>query len=96
LILFNGSSYSLGAGAAPLRKMYVTFNYTKARSDTLSSVRNSLNNTERYYTRLDYNLRKLVLRAGYTRAYQSISGSGAPPTTINSYFVGISRWFNVF
>jgi hypothetical protein len=96
LILFNGSSYSLGAAASPLRKFFVTFNYTKARSDTTSSVRNSLNNTERYYTRLDYNLRKLVLRAGYSRAYQSISASGTPPTTINSYFVGISRWFNAF
>ena len=96
LTLFNGTSYSLGAGASPLRKMYVTFNYTSARSDTLSSTRSSINDTERYYTRLDYNLRKLVLRAGYTRAYQSISASGTPPTTINSYFFGISRWFNVF
>lgn len=96
LTLFDGSSYSLGAGAAPLRKMYVTFNYTKAESNTLSNIRNSVNDTERYYGRLDYNLRKLVLRAGYTRAYQSISASGTPPATINTYFIGVSRWFNLF
>jgi hypothetical protein len=96
LTLFDGKSYSLGAGATPLRKMFVTFNYTNAHSDTLSSTRNSLNDTTRYYTRLDYNLRKLVLRAGYSRAYQSISASGTPPVTINTYFFGISRWFNVF
>jgi hypothetical protein len=96
LILFNGTAYSLGAGASPLRKLSVTFNFTRAHSDMLSSSRNSLNDTDRYYSRLDYNLRKLVLRAGYSRAYQSISASGTPPTTINTYFFGISRWFNVF
>ena len=96
LILFNGSAYSLGAGASPLRKLTVSFNFTRAHSDMLSSSRDSLNDTDRYYTRLDYNLRKLVLRAGYSRAYQSISASGTPPTTINAYFFGVSRWFNVF
>jgi hypothetical protein len=96
LILFNGNAYSVGAGATPLRRMTVTFNFTRAHSDMLSSTLNSLNDTDRYYTRLDYNLRKLVLRAGYTRAYQSISGTATPPTTVNAYFFGISRWFNVF
>ena len=79
-----------------MRKLTVTFNFARAHSDMLSNSRNSLNDTDRYYTRLDYNLRKLVLRAGYTRAYQSISASGTPPTTINTYFFGVSRWFNVF
>ena len=96
LVLFDGSSYSVGVGASPLRRMSITFNYASATSDTLSNVRNSFNETQRYYTRLDYNLRKLVLRAGYTRAYQSISASPIPPATINSYFFGVSRWFNVF
>jgi hypothetical protein len=96
LILFNGNAYSVGAGATPLRRMTVTFNFTRAHSDMLSSTLNSFNDTDRYYTRLDYNLRKLVLRAGYTRAYQSISASGTPPTTVNAYFFGISRWFNLF
>jgi hypothetical protein len=96
LVLFNGRSYSVGVGASPLRRMVLTVNYTNATSDTLSTVRSSFNDTERYYSRLDYNLRKIVLRAGYTRAHQSISASGLPPTTINTYFVGISRWFNIF
>jgi hypothetical protein len=96
LILFNGESYSVGVGASPLRRMVLTINYTNATSDTLSTVRSSFNNTERYYSRLDYNLRKIVLRAGYTRTFQGISASGLPPVTVNTYFVGISRWFNVF
>jgi hypothetical protein len=96
LILFNGNAYSLGAGASPLRRMSVTFNFTRAHSDMLSSTLNSLNDTDRYYSRLDYNLRKLVLRAGFSRAYQSISGTATPPTTVNSYFIGISTWFDVF
>jgi hypothetical protein len=96
LVLFNGRSYSIGVGASPLRRMALTINYTNATSDTISSVRSSFNETERYYSRLDYNLRKVVLRAGFTRIHQGISASGVPPTTANSYFFGISRWFNVF
>jgi hypothetical protein len=96
LVLFNGRSYSIGVGASPLRRMTLTINYTNATSDTISSVKSSFNDTERYYSRLDYNLRKVVLRAGFTRVHQGISASGIPPTTVNSYFIGISRWFNVF
>jgi hypothetical protein len=96
LILFNGNAYSVGAGASPLRRMSVTFNFTRAHSDMLSSTLQSFNDSDRYYTRLDYNLRKLVLRAGYSRAYQSISGTATPPTTVNTYFFGVSRWFDVF
>lgn len=96
LVLFNGSSYSIGVGAVPLRRMVLTINYTSATSDTLSGAKPSFNETQRYYSRLDYNLRKLVLRAGFANAHQGISSSGLPPTTVNTYFVGISRWFNVF
>jgi hypothetical protein len=96
LILFDGHSYSVGAGASPLRRMSVTFNFTRAHSDMQSSTLNSLNDSDRYYTRLDYNLRKLVLRAGYSRAYQSISGTAVPAETVNTYFFSVSRWFDVF
>ena len=96
LILFNGNAYSVGAGASPLRRMSVTFNFTRAHSDMLSTSLQSFNEADRYYTRLDYNLRKLVLRAGYSRAYQSISGAAAPPATVNTYFFSVSRWFDVF
>jgi hypothetical protein len=76
--------------------MTVTFNFTRAHSDMLSTALQSFNESDRYYTRLDYNLRKLVLRAGYSRAFQSISGAAAPPTTVNTYFFSVSRWFDVF
>ena len=96
LILFNGHAYSVGASASPLRRLSVSFNFTRAHSDMLSTTLDSFNDSDRYYTRLDYNLRKLVLRAGYSRAYQSISGTAAPPTTVNTYFFSVSRWFDVF
>jgi len=96
LILFNGNAYSVGAGASPLRRMSVTFNFTRAHSDMLSTALQSFNDSDRYYTRLDYNLRKLVLRAGYSRAYQSISFVNATATTENTYFFSVSRWFDVF
>lgn len=96
LVLFNGTSYSVGASASPLRRMVVTYSYTNTYGDTLSNTLFSTNEAQRTYTRLDYNLRKLVLRAGYSRTHQGLSASGVLPVTFNSYFFGISRWFNVF
>jgi hypothetical protein len=96
IVLFDGRSYSVGVGASPFRRMTITINYTNATSDMFSSLKTSANDTERYYSRLDYNVRKLVLRAGYSRTHQGISAAGILPTTVNSYFFGVSRWFNIF
>lgn len=70
-------------------------NYSKANSQTLSEV-TPLNFDTRYlYARLRYRVRKMYLDAGYTRFMQGVGGSSLP-AEVNSYYVGISRWFNVF
>jgi hypothetical protein len=96
LILYNGSSYGGGLSATPLRKLTVSATFSRAISDTLSDVTNSRNNTEIFNTQLQYRLRRIGVLAGYTRFTQGISASGAPPGTANSYFIGVSRWFDFF
>jgi hypothetical protein len=96
IVLFNGRSYTLGVTMRPLRKMNFSCSYTNAHSDTLAQSILSLNQTERVYSRLEYKLRQLTVIGNFIRYRQGISASGAPPSVINSYSIGIVRWFNVF
>lgn len=96
VIFFDGKGYGVGIGMSPLRRLTITGNYTYVKSDTQGNNLFTTNNSERYYSRLDYSLRKLVFRAGYSRTYQGLSATGIAPVTYNSYFFGLSRWFNVF
>jgi hypothetical protein len=62
----------------------------------LSSSTNSHNNEELFNAQVQYHLRRIGLLAGYTRFTQGISATGLPPGTSNSYFAGVSRWFDFF
>jgi hypothetical protein len=96
LILFNGDSYGGGLSATPLRHLTVSASFSRAISDTLSNLTNSRNNTELFNAQLQYHLRRIGLLAGFTRFSQGISASGIAPGTANSYFIGVSRWFDFF
>lgn len=96
LILFSGDSYGGGLSATPIRRLTISGSFSRALSNTLSDVTNSRNNTEIINAQLQYHLRRIGVLAGYTRFTQGISASGAPPGTANSYFVGVSRWFDFF
>jgi hypothetical protein len=96
LILFNGDSYGGGIAATPVRHLTISGTFSRAISDTLSNVTDSRNNTELYNAQLQYHLRRIGLLAGYTRFSQSISASGVAPGTANSFFIGVSRWFDFF
>ncbi len=96
IVLYNGRSFTVGLSASPLKKMTLTAHWVKARSDTSSTKKFSLNQTERFNSRMEYRLRQLSMVAGFTRDRQGISASGAPPSVVNSYYIGIARWFNVF
>jgi hypothetical protein len=96
LILFSGNSYGGGISTTPVRRLTISGTFSRALSDTLSDVTASRNNSEIFNTQLQYHLRRIGLLAGYTRFSQSISAANAPPGTANSYFVGVSRWFDFF
>jgi hypothetical protein len=96
LIIFNGDSYGGGLSATPLRRLTLSATFSRSLSNTLSSTTNSHNNAELFNAQLQYHLRRIGLLAGYTRFTQGISATGLPPGTSNSYFVGVSRWFDFF
>lgn len=95
-VIYDGRSYSVTGYTNPIKKMTITGHYTKIKSDTLSRSFRSLNDGDRYNAQLEYRLRKMSLRAGFTRTEQFVLAGGNPRAVVNSYYFGLSRWFNVF
>jgi hypothetical protein len=96
LILYTGDSYGGGISATPVRRLSISGTFSRALSNTLSDVTNSRNNTEVFNAQLQYHFRRIGLVSGYTKFTQGISASGVAPGTANSYFFGVSRWFDFF
>lgn len=94
-VLYNANSYGGGATFTNSR-MSLSASYSKALSQTSSSSNFSNNSTDMYNALLRIRMRKLYFNAGFTRFQQSVSAGGLPPSVLNSYFFGVSRWFNVF
>ncbi|HET7841491.1 MAG TPA: hypothetical protein VFM21_07795, partial [Terriglobia bacterium] len=83
-------------GSSPIRGLTLSASYAKALSGSQSALTSSRNNNENMNLFMVYNFRKLSFNAGYSRLVQGFSFTGAPPALVGSYFVGISRWFNIF
>ncbi len=96
LILYNADSYGGGLSATPVKRLTVSATFSRALSNTLSDVTNSRNNTEIFNTQVQYHLRRIGVLGGFTRFTQGVSASGTPPATANSFFIGVSRWFDFF
>ncbi len=96
VVFYNGKSYSVGFGMHPIRGLTISAIFSKALSDTQSSLISSSNSNENLNFLLVYHLRKLDVNAGYLKLNQGFSASGLPPTMVGSYFFGIKRWFNIF
>ncbi len=96
LVAYDAKNYGAGLTWTPVRQLIVSGNFSRSFSDTLSASTPSHNSTEIFYSQLQYNLRRIGILAGYTRFTQGISATGVPPGTINSYYGGITRWFNFF
>ena len=96
IISYDAKTYGGGLSWTPVRRMVITGTYSRSFSDTLSNSVYSRNNTDIFYTQLQYRLRRISLLAGATRFTQGISATGVAPGTVTSYFGGISRWFDFF
>ncbi len=96
IINYNAKSYGGGLSWSPVRRLVLTGTYSRSYSNTLSNGIYSNNNTDIFYTQLQYRLRRISLLAGATRFTQGISATGIAPGTVTSYYGGISRWFDFF
>ena len=94
-ILYNAKSYGGGASFTPFRRCTVSANYNQAKSATVGPAISSGFQSTILNARLQYRLRKLDVDANFTKFQQSIS-TGALPAVINTYYIRISRWFNIF
>jgi hypothetical protein len=94
-VLYDAKSYGGGASVSPFRRCTLGASYNKARSATAGPVFSSGFESNIFNARLLYRLRKLNLEGNFTRFQQSIT-TGALPAMINSYYIRVSRWFNLF
>jgi hypothetical protein len=48
------------------------------------------------FGRVQYQYRQMFFTGGYSRFIQGFSASGTAPAQLNSFYVGVQRWFNFF
>jgi hypothetical protein len=95
-LLFNGRSWSVGAGTMLFRRVTVAGGYSRFTTNTLRGTQGLFSNGARYNVRAEYRLRKFSLIGGYNHSDQIISTLGLQPHIVNSYYASLMRWFNVF
>jgi hypothetical protein len=93
-VLYGARSFGGGASAT-VSRFALTTSYSKALSDTTAAT-SSHNSMTMWNALLRCRMRKLYLQAGFTKFQQSVSAANAPASMLNSYYFGVSRWFNLF
>jgi hypothetical protein len=96
LYMFGGESYAASLSSSPLKRLMISATYSNASYNTVSNLVNSANNNNQFSTILQYQMRKITFVSGYARLEQGFSTSGTQPEMISSYYMGLSRWFNIF
>lgn len=94
--LFGGKSYSAGISSSPAKRLIMSATYSNSKSNTWSSGISSANNNNQFNALIQYQVRKMTVVSGYARLEQGFSGSGQKPEIISTYFMGLTRWFNIF
>jgi len=95
-LTFNARSYGINASTQLFRILTVFGGYTNVSSNTVRKAFGTFTDGDRYNARLTLRLRRLYIQAGYDRAVQESSAIPGGPRAVNSYYVSLSRWFNVF
>ena len=96
LTFYGGHSYSAAVGTNLRRGLTLSASYSKAMSNTLTNSISSQNSTDQTNVFMQYLFRKMWFTGGYSRLLQSFTAAGTLPTDLNSYYFGVTRWFNVF
>ena len=96
LVSYGGTGYGFGAGTLLFKKLSLSAGYNRNNSGTSGQALNSSFDGYSENARLHYRLRKIILDAGYSRIVQDSFSTLNTHTAINSYFIGFSRYFNLF
>jgi len=96
LYLFGGESYSMGLSSSPVKHLILSANYANSSYNTVGNLITSANSNNQFNSLIQYQVRKLTFVSGFARLQQGFSTSGTKPEIISSYYMGLSRWFNIF
>jgi hypothetical protein len=96
LVFYGGSSYSLGGGFHPNRRLTITGNFVNARyhTDNVASISDNL--LRRYELKSEYRFRQMMLLGGYSHVTQGVGATFTTPATFDYFYVGVSRHFDIF
>jgi hypothetical protein len=92
---YGTKGFGFGGGATIKRSVW-TVSYSKSNGDLLGGATPSLFESRSLNARLQYRVRKMYFNSGFTRFHQTFGAAGSQPIDFNTYFVGFTRWFNVF
>jgi hypothetical protein len=95
-LTYDARSYAMYASTQLFRLLTVSGGYTKVSSSAIRNAFGTFNNGDRFNARLSLRMRRFYVIAGYDHAVQESSVVPGGPRAVNSYFVSLSRWFNVF
>jgi hypothetical protein len=96
LVMYGGESYAFGLSSSPVRRLTASATYSKSRITLNNQGLRSWNNYEQENFYFQYHFRQVNLTGGYTRLVQGFSASPLPPANLNSFSIGLSRWFDFF
>jgi hypothetical protein len=96
LVTYGGTSYALTLSGNPMRNLSASGTFVKARNTLNNQGAASWNNYQEQNFHFLYHFRQVNLTGGYTQLVQGFSASGKPPANVNSFSIGVSRWFNFF
>ena len=96
LLFYGGTSYSFALGSSPIRHLTLGASFSRADSNTVTGLLFSANHNEQVFANGYYQFRKLTFNGGYGRLVQGFSATGLPASNVNSFYIGVSRYFNFF
>ena len=96
LIAYNGTSYALGAGYQPVRRLRLSGSYSHSLYSTDQLQLSSNNMFTRLDTRVEYSFRQLELLGSFTHLRQGLGVDFSHPQTVNAVYFGVSRRFTIF
>jgi hypothetical protein len=94
-LIFDARSFGAYASTRLFGRITVSGGYTNVSSKTIQKAFGTFNNGDRYFARFELRLRQLKLVGGFDHAVQEASAVPGGPRTVNSFYVSLSRWFNV-
>lgn len=92
---FDARSFGVYTSARFFRILFTNAGYSNVSSSTVRRALGAFNKGNRFYGRLEVRLRQLRFTGGFTRAEQESSALPGGPRAVNSYYVTLSRWFNI-